>query len=187
MRKLKNHFRQVYIEHIHQSYQSPVLLIGNHFSWWDGFIGYYLNFTIFKKRYHVMMLEEQLEKRMFLSKVGAFSVNKSSRSITESLSYSSEILSNRDNLLLLFPQGKIETIYTRSFVFERGIEKILTGLPETPIVYFMVNLVDYFSKEKPSLFIRTEKFDGDLTRENIQDSYNRFYDNCVSKQVEDMV
>ena len=134
-----------------------------------------------------MMLEEQLENRLFLNKTGAFSIKKSSRSLTESLAYSSEILSNSNNLLLLFPQGKIETLYTRNFVFERGIERILKELPEAPLVYFLVDLVDFFSQQKPSLFIRTKLFEGDFSKEGIQEAYNRFFDECVAKQTEDLI
>ena len=184
---LKRHFHKVHLEHDPSSYDGPVLLIGNHFSWWDGFIGYFLSFTVFRKRFHVMMLEEQLEKRMFLNKGGAFSVRKSSRSAAESLAYSSEILTGRDNLLLLFPQGRIQTLYTKDFVFERGIERILSHLSEPPVVYFMVNLVDYFSRPKPSLFIRTMRYQGEVTVSGMQEAYNRFFSECVSKQAEDLV
>lgn len=134
-----------------------------------------------------MMLEEQLENRMFLNKAGAFSIRRSSRSVAESLAYSSEILSDSNNLLLMFPQGKFETLYTRYFVFESGIERILSGLPEPPEVYFMVNLVEYFTRQKPSLFIRIIKHEGDLSKAGLQEAYNRFFDKCVAKQSEDLV
>jgi 1-acyl-sn-glycerol-3-phosphate acyltransferase len=186
-RKLKKNFHRICIEHVPQSYDNSILLIGNHFSWWDGFIGYYLNFSILKKCFHVMMLEEQLENRLFLNKVGAFSIKKTSRSITESLKYASEILSNKNNLLLFFPQGKIETLYTKNFVFERGIERILKDLAEPPIIVFLVNLVDYFSYQKPTLFIRTMRYDGELTKAHIQMAYNLFSNECVQKQAENLI
>ena len=134
-----------------------------------------------------MMLEEQLENRLFLNKVGAFSIKKSSRSLAESLKYATEILSNKNNLLLLYPQGKIETLYTKNFVFERGMEKILKDLPETPLIFFLVDLVDYFSQQKPSLFIRTMKYDGELTKESMQTAYNLFFNECVAKQSENLI
>ncbi|MFC2116771.1 lysophospholipid acyltransferase family protein [Bacteroidota bacterium] len=186
-RKLKRHFNRVYIEHDDKSYDGPILLLGNHFSWWDGFVGYFLNYSLFKKRYHVMMLEEQLENRLFLNKVGAFSIKKSSRSLAESLAYSSEILEDKRNLLLLFPQGRIETLYKKNFSFERGIEKVLKDVPEAPHVFFLVNLVDYFSKQKPSLFVRTKKYEGAFSREVIQEAYNRFFEECVARQAEKLI
>ena len=134
-----------------------------------------------------MMLEDQLKSRMFINKVGAFSIKKTSRSAIESLAYSSEILSGRDNLLLMFPQGKFETLYTRIFSFEPGIEKIIKGLALAPDVWFMVNLVEYFANQKPSLFIRTKKYDGQLSKEGMQEGYNQFFNDCVAKQSEDLL
>ena len=134
-----------------------------------------------------MMLEEQLENRMFLNRAGAFSIKKSSRSLIESLSYCSEILADRNNILLMFPQGRIETLYKRSFVFEPGVERILKKLPEPPDIYFLVNLVEYFSQQKPSLFIRSKRYEGDLSRASLQEEYKRFFEECVSKQSEDLV
>jgi hypothetical protein len=184
---LKRHFHRIHVDHKEQPVERALLLIGNHFSWWDGFIGNYLNFTYFRKRFHVMMLEEQLENRMFLNRAGAFSIKKSSRSVAVSLAYAKELLSNPDNLLLFFPQGKIETLYTRKFTFERGIEKILEGHEEAPVIVFFVNLVDYFSEPKPSLFIRTRRYEGERSTEAIQKAYEQFFDDCVSLQVEDLV
>ena len=134
-----------------------------------------------------MMLEEQLENRMFLNRAGAFSIKKSSRSLIESLSYCSEILADRNNILLMFPQGRIETLYKRSFVFEPGVERILKKLPEPPDIYFLVNLVEYFSQQKPSLFIRSKRYEGDLSRASLQEEYKRFFEECVSKQSEDLL
>ncbi|MCA1747958.1 MAG: hypothetical protein LC655_09695, partial [Bacteroidales bacterium] len=36
----------------------PVLLIGNHFSWWDGFLALDINQRLFGRLFHIMMLEE---------------------------------------------------------------------------------------------------------------------------------
>ena len=32
----------------------PLLLVGNHFSWWDGFFAYYLNYTLWRRKFHVI-------------------------------------------------------------------------------------------------------------------------------------
>ncbi len=45
---------------------TSMLVIGNHFSWWDGLFVGHANRKLFKKKFHVMMLEEQLRPRMFL-------------------------------------------------------------------------------------------------------------------------
>ena len=57
----------------------PVLLISNHISWWDGFWAMYINLKVLKRKFHFMMLEEQLRKYWFFNYTGGFSVNKKSK------------------------------------------------------------------------------------------------------------
>lgn len=134
-----------------------------------------------------MMLREQLEKRMFLNKAGAFSVEQSSRSAVESLQYSSEILSGKENILMMFPQGAIESLYHRGFRFARGVEKILQKCHPAPQILFNVNLVDYFPNPKPTLFIRTKSYDGELTARNLEEAFNDFHMECIAKQHENLL
>jgi 1-acyl-sn-glycerol-3-phosphate acyltransferase len=184
---LKKYFHGIVTEFDHPQNEKPVLLIANHFSWWDGFIGHYLSFKYFRKKFHVMMLREQLIDRMFLNKAGAFSVEKSTRSVVESLHYSAEILSRENNLLMMFPQGKIESQYHRDFLFEKGVEKILERCDPLPEVVFNVNLVDYFSNPAPTLFIRTKSYRAVLSAKELQDAFNRFHSECLSKQHENLI
>ncbi len=85
------HFRKVTINGEFQDRGLPVMLIGNHFSWWDGFIANFLNIKVFHRKFHVMMLEEQLNSRRFLNKAGAYSIKKGSRSVIESMQYTVEL------------------------------------------------------------------------------------------------
>jgi len=131
----------------------PLMMLGNHFSWWDGFIAQHINIRLFGRKMHIMMLEEQLEKRMFLNKTGAFSIKKGARSAIESINYSAEILKNPENLLVLFPQGKIHSMNDHHPVFEKGWYKIFRNLNAPIQVIFVICLVDYFSSRKPYLDI----------------------------------
>jgi 1-acyl-sn-glycerol-3-phosphate acyltransferase len=184
---LKKHFQDVFIELDDYQHEGSILLISNHFSWWDGFIGNYLSFKYLKKKFHVMMLREQLAKRMFLNKAGAFSVEKSSRSAVESLRYSAEILSAKDNLLMMFPQGAIESLYHRDFRFARGVEKILERCNPAPEILFNVNLVDYFPNPRPTLFIRTKYYHGERTTQKLEEAFNYFHQECMAKQHESLL
>ena len=71
------------------------------------------------------MLEEQLKKNWFFQYTGGYSIKKSTRSVVESLNYTAELLENNKNLVLMFPQGKIQSMHRSEFVFEKGIERIL--------------------------------------------------------------
>ncbi len=84
----------------------PVLLIPNHISWWDGFFAWHLNRTVFHKRFHIMMLEKELAPRLFFSRVGAFSINKSGKGMVESLNFAANLLNNEQNMVVFFSSGQ---------------------------------------------------------------------------------
>ncbi|MCD8166736.1 MAG: lysophospholipid acyltransferase family protein [Bacteroides sp.] len=130
--KLEQAFRTIEIRGDQADLQLPVLILANHFSKWDGFIQYRINRILYRRKFHVMMLEEQLLKHPILRKGGAFSVRKNSRESLESLRYTLGLLRNRNNLVLLFPQGKIETLYTEPYRFQSGISYLLKRL-EKPV------------------------------------------------------
>lgn len=131
-----------------------------------------------------MMLEEQLKKFSFFNKTGGYSIQKKSRSIIESIDYTAELLSNKQNMVLLFPQGKIETIYTRNFQFESGIERIRGKISNDLQIVFMVNLIDYFSNRKPGLYMYVSEYQkNNFDTKTIQEEYNAFYARCIAENV----
>ena len=183
---MKWHFKSIRIEGKHTISDAPILAISNHFSWWDGFIVQYLNQKKFRKNFYFMMLEEQLKKRMFLNKCGGFSVSKQPRELLESINHAAELLADNNNLVLIFPQGRIETKYRYPFVFERGIEEILKRTNSRVQILFIANVIDYFSHSNPSLFIYFQQADlGDLpVKARIEEAYNAFFSNCIAQQKE---
>lgn len=70
------HFHEVLFNNIGVDKNKSVLLVGNHYSFWDALILYAVNTRLFKKKFHVMILEETLRKERFLKYAGAFSVKK---------------------------------------------------------------------------------------------------------------
>jgi hypothetical protein len=131
-----------------------------------------------------MMLEEQLSRFSFFINTGGYSVRKGARSVLESIDYTVELLSDKRNMVLLFPQGKITSIYNQSITFERGVERILKGVNRKVQIIFMANLVDYFSKEKPSLFIYLKEYNlSDNNYDKVQQDYNIFYSEAVSENI----
>lgn len=183
--KLKRTFRSVNIKGNNNDDNLPVLMIANHFSWWDGFIQYHLNKNVFKRRFHVMMLEEQLSENMILNKGGAFSIRKNSKDVIRSLSYSLELLADKDNLVLIFPQGEIQSIYTDYFKFENGLSYLLKHLKNEIQLVFNINLIDFFSEKKPSLNIYYKEYKlsaGVSELKNIEKGFNDFYNECKALQ-----
>jgi len=163
----------------------PILMIANHFSFYDGFIQILLNLKIFKRRLHFMMLEKELRKNMQLTKLGACSIDKGKRSSLESLAYAVEILQNKENLFLFFPQGKIQSVHTRNFTFEKGLlAYILKKAKNEFQLVFNVNLINYGTNLRPDLCVYYETFDVnvDTTAEDVEKAYNGFAKTCFTKQ-----
>lgn len=182
-RMMNSHFRDIRYHNKPAGTDKALLVISNHFSWWDGFFIVHYNNLFFKKRFHVMMLEDQLSNRMFLNKAGAFSIRKNSRSALRSLQYAGELLSHSNNLLLMFPQGEIQSQHICSFQFEKGIESILKYTKEEPEILFVANLTEYYSHKKPSLDVYFKTLDSPFkSQEQLQHAYNSFYQDCLSKQ-----
>jgi len=184
--KLKNHFHAIRFVGEIEDLGQPILVISNHFSWWDGFIQLQLNNHLFKRKFHVMMLEEQLKKFKILNKGGAFSVQKNSRDIINSLNYSVDLLSDKNNLLLLFPQGEIQSLYTDNFVFGNGLNYLLKNKKTDIQLIFNINLVDYFSDSKPTLTIYFKEYiyNCNTNLQEIESEFNNFAVDCKSNQNE---
>jgi 1-acyl-sn-glycerol-3-phosphate acyltransferase len=182
--QLNRYFNSVEFDGAFIDLGKPVLMIANHFSWWDGFIQMKLNKQRLKRLFHVMMLEEQLRKHMILNKCGAFSIKKNDRSVIDSLNYSVHLLHNPQNLVLLFPQGEIQSLYTRPYVFEHGLYYILKRLGENVQVVFNINLVDYNSQKKPSLTIyyRSYPFVDKQCVQAMERDFNEYANTCIKKQ-----
>ncbi|MFP4555827.1 MAG: lysophospholipid acyltransferase family protein [Bacteroidales bacterium] len=178
---LKTDFYDVTITGNINPNERSVLLIPNHFSWWDGFFAWHLNKKLFKKRYHVMMLEKELAKRKFFSKAGAFSINLNSRSIINSLNYCQQILSNPNNLLLMFPQGRLESQHHSGIKFRKGIERIAKQSPEARII-FAACLTDYYSHRKPCLTIALKEHIGERDLISMEKSYNEHLNESIIQQ-----
>jgi hypothetical protein len=130
------------------------------------------------------MLEEELKKRMFFTKTGGFSIKKGSRSVIETIEYTAELLSDKMNLVLLFPQGEIKSMHTPDIKFEKGIEHIIRKIPNKIHLIFLVNLVDYFSSQKPGLYMYFREFTGvDFSTETLWKEFNLFYSECIAENL----
>lgn len=184
--KIRKNFEKVHIKGSFKDRQLPILIISNHISWWDGFWAEYLNLNLFhRKFFYFMMLEEQLVKNRFLSYTGGFSIKKKARSIIESLNYTAELLTDNRNYVLIFPQGEIQSLYNDKIYFDKGLELILKKLTSSIHFIFLVSLIDYFSDQKPSLYMYFREYtEEDLTIHAVEKEYANFYCQCRNANIE---
>jgi 1-acyl-sn-glycerol-3-phosphate acyltransferase len=181
--RMRKHFSAIRVhDPVPDTSGKPLLVIGNHFSWWDGFFIFWLNERYFRKTYYVMMLEEQLRKNMILNKSGAFSIHRGSKEIMESIGYARSILEGKEKgdenaLLLMYPQGEIQSQHIRTFTFEKGLERITRGLEGRINILMVLALVDYFSSPKPELhfYFQRYPFAGELSVPDLESAFNDFH------------
>lgn len=180
--KIKKNFNAVRIIGNIDVSDHSVLLIANHVSWWDGFWVLHLCMNKLNKKFHFMMLEKELRKRWIFSYSGGFSIAKGAKSMIESLNYSIDLLKDTNNLVLMFPQGKLQSLYQDEFKFQKGVERIIEKSRGTKVV-FMASLIDYFEHPLPDLYLYLQEYNSEnSTIAEIEKSYRNFFKSCVENQ-----
>lgn len=180
--KMKRSFQAIRFHGELTDREKPVLLVCNHISWWDGIWALHFNQQFLHRKFYFMMLEEQLRKNWYFNYTGGFSVKKKSRSVIETIDYTAGLLQYSQNMVLLFPQGEIQSMHLQEYTFEKGIEKILQKTKAEIQIVFLANIVDYFSNVKPVLYSYFKEFAGEKNGKELQNKYNHFYEECVENQ-----
>jgi hypothetical protein len=132
--------------------------VANHFSWWDGFLLYHLNKILFKKAFHIMVLDETIQKAGFMKYFGAFPIKKNSKQVIASLNYAAQLLDDPDNMVVIFPQGKLYSNFVDEVKFEKGLSKIITSQANFQYV-LAATFIENFEHKKPSVYIGLKTMD----------------------------
>jgi 1-acyl-sn-glycerol-3-phosphate acyltransferase len=132
------------------------ILMCNHFSFWDGFWAFYMFYKYFNKpagvkRMYAMSVKQQMLKNKWLRYTGSFSVEPGKRSIRESFDYAAEILAEPGNMLLFYPQGKLESMHIRNIKFDEGLYEIVTRIKGDCQLIWCSNIVEYFESLRPTM------------------------------------
>jgi len=171
-------FESIIFDKISLEGNKSILLIANHFSFWDSLILFCVNERLFKKKAYVMVLEKTMRKQSFLKYGRAFSVGKKPRDIIESLNYATRLLNEPGNLVLMFPQGKLYPNFVEHVHFEKGVLHIIQKTnPEVQLV-FAATFVQYFKHKKPTatVYLKQETVNyADKTISDLQQAYQQHY------------
>lgn len=133
------------------------LLMCNHFSFLDGFAAYYLCGKSVQKKLdmqnvYTMILKKQLQKNPLFQYANFFSVAPGTPSVNESLEYAAELLSKPGNVVLMYPQGNLESNHVRDIVMKDGIRHIIPLIKGNCQLLWSSNLIEYFESLKPSVY-----------------------------------
>jgi len=180
-------FHEVKLKHSVVNTDKAVLLLANHFSWWDGFLMYYVNHKLLGKKFHVMILEETMRQVSFFKYMGAFSVHKSSRDMMASLNYAADLLNNPQNMVLVFPQGKLYSNFIDQVAFQKGLMKIIGGARQNFDLLFAATFVENFKHKKPAATVYLKNITGNLAYKSIdelREAYQQHYNSAKQLQTE---
>jgi len=132
-----------------------------------------------------MVLEETMREVTFFRYLGGFSVTKNSRQVVESLQYAAELLSDPDNLVVIFPQGKLYSNFVESVTFEKGLLKI-TEMATADFQYlFAAAFTENFDHKKPSVNVGFKVMQQDeVLVNNLQKAYQQHYDQVKQRQTQ---
>ncbi|MHB8205822.1 lysophospholipid acyltransferase family protein [Mucilaginibacter sp.] len=186
-RIVKGHFDEIIFDKIYLDPSKSILLIANHFSFWDSLILFCVNERLFKKKAYVMVLEETMRKERFLKYGRAFSVGKKPRDIIESLNYTAGLLNNPGNLVLMFPQGKLYPNFVEHVHFEKGVLNIIQKTNSNVQLVFAATFVQYFKHKKPTatVYLKQETVNyAQKTISDLQQAYQQYYTTSKLLQTE---
>ena len=135
---------------------TPLLLVANHVSWWDGFLLIELQRILRPDApFSTVMLESELRQSPFLRRIGAIGIDPDSPSTVLGAIHevSARVQERPDTLVFFFPQGRIWPSWRRPLGFKRGIEVFAKALGEVAIVPVGLH-IEPLNRAAPHVFIR---------------------------------
>jgi 1-acyl-sn-glycerol-3-phosphate acyltransferase len=147
---IHRNFRAVNFNKIEIDPNKSVLLIANHISWWDAFLLYYVFTKLSRKKLYVMVLEDTMKKQWFFKYIGAFSVNKNNHHTIVSLNYAAQLLNDPQNIVLMFPQGKLSSNFINEVEFEKGVIKIMNDAKDNFQLIYAATFIENLQYKKPT-------------------------------------
>lgn len=155
--QLKKHFNNFYLygEIPVISNLNSLLVLPNHFSWWDGFfvdLIYRKYFSSYKIK--MMVLEETIKRYWFFNRIGAFSINTASpKDILNSFSYVKKILNEKENFVVIFPQGELNP-YSTDVKIKPGIRDLILNDKSNFGIIFLSMKIQFGNTKKPDVYFR---------------------------------
>jgi 1-acyl-sn-glycerol-3-phosphate acyltransferase len=176
---IRKNFHELLFNSVEIDKNKSILLLANHFSFWDGLILHSINYKLFKKKFHVMVGHDTTYKLKYLRYGGAFSVKKNAREMLESLDYAAKLLNDPQNLVILFPQGKLYSNFVEDIHFEKGILKVIRQADGKFQLIFASTFIQYYKHRKQSINVYLKKENESYagkSADELKNAYQQHYD-----------
>ncbi|HEU4536805.1 MAG TPA: lysophospholipid acyltransferase family protein, partial [Polyangiaceae bacterium] len=134
--------------------RGPVLWVGNHTSWWDPLVIFYLSRAFFDLDGHAMMDASNLRKLPFFSRIGAFGVDLDDPADgARALRYAARLLrAGPGRMVTVFPQGRERPVTERPLAFRPGSAELARLAPGASVLPFALRY-EMQGEEKPFAYV----------------------------------
>lgn len=136
-RYFRRHFRAVLAQHADRlrAVRGPLIVYGNHSSWWDPMLIVLLGDLLLPHRQHYAPIDARaLEKYPILRKLGIFPVELSSPRGAAQFLRTAEAILRSNGVLWLTPQGRFADPREFPLAFRPGLAALALRLPEVPLI-----------------------------------------------------
>jgi hypothetical protein len=133
-----------------------------------------------------MVLETTMLKEPMLKYGGTFSVNKNSKSLIQSLSFAAKLVDDPDNLVLIYPQGKLYSNMVSKVVFEKGVIHIMKKASGKFNLVFATTFIENFENFKPLANVHLKTADQQFFTniDELQNAYQQHYTTARQKHTQ---
>ena len=103
----------------------------------------------------------------------------------QSLDYAAELLNDPQNLVLIFPQGKLYSNFVNTIQFEKGVTRVMEKAAGKFQLLFAATFVQYLEHKKPTatVYLQVEPSQN-KSFEDLKNAYQMHYDNAKLQQTE---
>ena len=125
-----------------------------------------------------MVNEETMRKIKFFKYLGAFSVHQQSRQIVQSLQFAAQLLQQPQNLVVVFPQGKLYSNFAQQLQVAGGAFKIGQLAGTNKFQYIMVaSFTENMQHRKPTAQLYLINYPGEAfaTAQQLNSTFNTHY------------
>lgn len=136
-RYFRNHFRAVQAQQASRlrNLTGPIIIYGNHSSWWDPMLVVLLGELLMPERNHFAPMDERaLEQYPILKKLGIFPVEMATPRGAARFLGTAEAILNDGGVLWLTPQGRFADPRNFPLAFKPGLGALALRLPAVPLV-----------------------------------------------------
>lgn len=153
----RRHFRAVQVqgaEHLANVREGPLIVYGNHVSWWDPMlITLFAHKLLPQRRHYAPMLAVPLKRYAILRKIGIFPVELGSRRGAVVFGQTAGAILASGGVLWITPQARFADVRERPLAFKSGLAQLVKAAPHVRLVPMAVEYT-FWSERLPEALVR---------------------------------